>query len=123
MPYKVQLPPYQQDSSSKNSNGSLPCKNLATLATLSATDYHARVEATLQAVCRPDYQAGIIPWLEQGNPALYEDLTSRLPDLIHRLWEAQAPLEEFQRVVDEWLAAHRRACDLYHEHWRGTCHE
>ena len=122
MPYKVQIPPFQQDSSSKNSSDSLPCKNLATLATRPAADYHARVEAALQAVCRPDYQVGLIPWLQKGNGTLYEDLTSRLPDLIHRLWEAHAPVEEFQRVVDEWLTTHRRACELYGEQGSGTCH-
>lgn len=120
MPYKVQLPPFQQDSSSKNSTHSLPSKNLATMATRPAADYHARVEAALQAVCRPDYPIGMVPWLEQGNPALYENLTSHLPDLIHRLWEAHAPLEEFQRVVDEWLATHRRACDFYREQVSGN---
>ncbi len=76
-------------------------------------EYHASVEAALRTVCRPDYPAGVIPWLRKGDPALYEELTSRLPDLIHWLWTGHAPPEEFQRVVDEWLAAHRRACLLF----------
>src|SRR3989442_273110 len=79
----------------------------------SDADYHARVEAALQATCRADYPAGMVGWLENGDPALYEDLTIRLPDLIHRLWEAHAPLDEFQHIVDAWLAAHERACVLY----------
>ena len=79
----------------------------------SDADYHASVEARLRAVCRLDYQAGMIPCLQKGDPALYEELTSRLPDFIHKLWAARAPLEEFEHVVNAWLDAHRRACESY----------
>jgi hypothetical protein len=82
-------------------------------------DYHARVEAALGAVCRPDYPAGMILWLEKRDPVLYDDLTCRLPDLIDWLWNAHAPLEEFQRIVKSWLASHRRASELYRRQMSG----
>lgn len=85
-------------------------------------NYHAHVEAALLATCC-SHPAGLVRWLETYGPGLYDDLTRRLPEFIHALWMAHAPLEEFQRVVDEWLATHRRACDLYREHGRGACHE
>jgi hypothetical protein len=76
-------------------------------------DYHARVEAALEAICRPDYLPGMILWLEKVDPGLYDRLTCTLPDQISRLWNAHAPLYEFQGVVDEWLASHSRACSLF----------
>jgi hypothetical protein len=76
-------------------------------------DYHARVEGVLDAICRPDYSPGMILWLGRADPGLYERLTFSLPDRISCLWNAHAPLNEFQSVVDEWLAAHRRACSLF----------
>jgi hypothetical protein len=77
-------------------------------------DYHAAVEAALKAICRPDYEPGMILWLEKADPGLYDRLTCRLPDLISLLWNAHAPLGEFQRVVDEWLATHTRAYSMFH---------
>lgn len=85
-------------------------------------DYHAHVEAALLATCC-GHPTGLVRWLETDSPGLYDDLTRRLPDFIHALWTAHAPLEEFQRVVGEWLATHRRACDLYRERGKGTCNE
>jgi hypothetical protein len=75
--------------------------------------YHASVEAALDTICHPEYPSGMILWLETVDPGLYDRLTCALPDLISRLWKAHAPLDEFQRVVDEWLATHRRACSLF----------
>jgi hypothetical protein len=54
-------------------------------------------------------------WLETVHARSYDDLVQRLPDLIHTLWAAHAPVQEFQSVVTEWLQIHRRACDLYRE--------
>ena len=76
-------------------------------------DYHDRVEAALVAVCPRDYPAGTILWLEEAEPLLYDELTRSIPDLIDRLWSAHAPLRDFQRVIDGWLAAHMRACSLF----------
>lgn len=77
------------------------------------TDYHDRVESTLKAICRPDYPPGMILWLETADPVLYDRLTCTLPDLISRLWDAHAPLSEFERAVVEWLSAHRKACVFF----------
>lgn len=75
--------------------------------------YQQRLREVLLQTAKPDYPAGMVHWLETGNPRLYEEITGRLPDLIHCLWAARAPIEEFQRVVDQWLAAHRGACSLF----------
>ncbi len=79
------------------------------------TDYHARVETALGVICRPDYPPGMILWLETADSDLYDRLTCRLPNLISGLWNAHAPLNEFQTVVDEWLNSHERACTLFRD--------
>jgi hypothetical protein len=76
-------------------------------------EYHASVEAALDAICRPDYPPGMILWLESADAGLYNRLTRSLPNRISYLWNAHAPLDNFQTVVDEWLATHRRACSLF----------
>lgn len=65
---------------------------------------------------RPDYPQGMIPWLAGANPWLYAELTERLPENIKRLWEAHAPLEQFEKVLADLVDAHRRACAIYKAH-------
>jgi len=77
--------------------------------------YTARAEAALRQLCQPDYPAGMILWLDTAYPELYAELTSRLPDEVHRLWSEHAPLDEFQRILDRLLETHERACALYRE--------
>lgn len=60
-----------------------------------------------------DQPVGMIPWLRQHHQALYEELIVRLPDEIHSLWEGQAPLSEFEHILDLWLVAHRTACEMF----------
>jgi hypothetical protein len=76
-------------------------------------EYHARVEAALDAICRSEYPSGMILWLERADHSLYDSLTCSLPNLISRLWNARAPLNQFERVMDEWLAVYTRACVLF----------
>jgi hypothetical protein len=75
--------------------------------------YQERARASLARICRSDYPAGLIPWLGEKHPPLYEELTARLPDEIHRLWVERASLEQFDRILGLWLEAHRTACELY----------
>lgn len=74
--------------------------------------YQKRAWAVLAKI-RPDCPIGMIPWLGERHPTLYDELTARLPDEIHRLWAEKAPLEEFERILSIWLEAHRTACELY----------
>jgi len=60
-----------------------------------------------------DQPVGMVPWLRQNYQGLYEELIIRLPDEIHSLWEEQAPLTEFEHILDLWLVAHRTACEIF----------
>jgi hypothetical protein len=73
--------------------------------------YQELVRATLAKVS--DQPFGMVPWLKENLPMLYEELTTQLPDEIHRLWEGRAPLVEFKRILDLWLEAHRASCEVY----------
>jgi hypothetical protein len=77
--------------------------------------YSTLVEATLTETCKTGYPPGMIGWLEQECPDLYEELTCHLPDLISRLWAAHAPLGEFQPIVASWLIVREKACALFGE--------
>ena len=77
--------------------------------------YQELVRATLAKVS--DQPVGIVPWLEQNRPTLYEELAVTLFDKIHRLWEGRAPLVEFERILNLWLETYRTGCEMY----RGGC--
>jgi len=79
-------------------------------------DYAQRLQACLALINSPDYPAGMVPWLDEAYPRLYAELTSRLPDDIHRLWEAHAPVEQFEGALNRLLGPHRQACALYRAH-------
>jgi hypothetical protein len=78
-----------------------------------ADPYQDLARAALERICLPDYPAGLIPWLGEHHPPLYDQLTACLPDEIHRLWAERAPMEEFERLLDLWLVAHQTSCELY----------
>jgi hypothetical protein len=48
--------------------------------------YHELVRATLAKVS--DQPVGMVPWLRQNRPVLYQELAVRLPQKIHWLWES-----------------------------------
>jgi len=75
--------------------------------------YADRLGAAMQSLARPEYPAGMIPWLGEAHPALYAELTARLPDEIQRLWEAHASIDDFQSVIDLWIEAYRTGCEMY----------
>src|SRR5437870_5607082 len=80
--------------------------------------YKEHVQATLRAMCSPDYPGGMVEWLDRAHPDLYHyvELSSRLPSQIDRLWDAHAPLERFKEVLGQLLALHRQCCGLYRKH-------
>ena len=70
----------------------------------------------MRELARPDYPVGMIPWLGEAYPILHVELTDGLPNEMQRLWEAQVPVEEFQKVLDIWVEAHQMACEMYEKH-------
>lgn len=55
---------------------------------------------------------GTMRWLRRANPWLYKRLMEDLPRQIDKLWDAGAPLDQFQDVLDRWVDAHSEACGL-----------
>lgn len=96
------------------------CANSTTLfipseLRLTLDPYAFRMDATLRKIAQPTYPEGMILWLETAHPNLYEELTSRLPDEISRLWNSHVPLEEFETVLDRLVSTHQEGCRLYRE--------
>jgi hypothetical protein len=77
-----------------------------------ADPYAVRMRTALLDINQPDYPAGMIRWLESVHPDLYAELTSHLPDEIHRLWTERAPLERFETVLTRLTSLHRECCNL-----------
>ncbi len=64
-------------------------------------------------IAEPACLPGAVRWLEKHQPALYRELMEELPGEIGRSWDARAPLDQFQYVLDRWVDAHREACVAY----------
>ncbi|MDA2912981.1 hypothetical protein MYX77_03300 [Acidobacteriia bacterium AH_259_A11_L15] len=77
--------------------------------------YAERMQAALRAICRPNYPEGMALWLKTAHPELYAELMEYLPDEINRLWDARAPLAEFDAVLARMVKTHQRGCTLYRE--------
>jgi hypothetical protein len=56
---------------------------------------------------------GAMRWSEKHHPERYHRVTSELPAAWEELWDAHAPLERFQVVLDEWVVAHEELIELF----------
>jgi hypothetical protein len=74
--------------------------------------WQAAMDAWRRIAAHP-YLPGTMRWLERTRPSLYRRLVEEFPAQIDRLWDARAPLERFQGVLDRWVEAHREGCQLY----------
>jgi len=89
-----------------------PTQNEA-LRDLPVTDpYAERMRSALEHLIASDYPPGMILWLNTAHPNLYGELTSLVPDEIHRLWTERAPLSEFELVLARLVSLHKQCCDL-----------
>jgi hypothetical protein len=84
--------------------------------------YAERMRAALCQMNPPGCPSGMVLWLATAHPHFYAQLTSRLPDEIHRLWTERAPLQAFEALLEHTVSLHRQSCALYQEfearsHW------
>src|SRR5215475_8613661 len=85
-----------------------------------ADPYAEGMRWALRKINQPNYRAGMIRWLDTAYPVLYAELTSRLPDEIHRLWTERAPLEHFEVVLTRLVSLHEECCNLYRAVLKGS---
>ena len=84
--------------------------------------YADRMRAAWCEINRSHHPAGMIVWLGGTHTDLYKKLTGYLPDKIQRLWEARAPLSDFEAACTELVECHRSAVELFRRH-RGDHHD
>ena len=71
--------------------------------------YSQLADKALRRICARPYLPGAIQWLKRANPALHRVLTLSIPKQIDALWDAQAPLDYFQAILDFWVDTHADA--------------
>jgi hypothetical protein len=77
-------------------------------------DYYGwRAHTALDAMCAIPAPAGVIVWLGDHAPFLYEMLTSILPNKISRAWDAHAAHEAFSALCVELVDTYRCGVELY----------
>lgn len=113
MAYKPKLPPFSAVSA-PSASPFIPAKVVTSVTSVTEGDpYGERMRAALAQINRPDYPAGMIPWLGEAHPGLYDELTSRIPDEIDLAWKCQVPLAQFAIILARLVQTHRQARDLY----------
>ncbi len=78
--------------------------------------YASRAQPALAQINQPDYTGGMIPWLGDAHPELYDALTGRIPDEIDLARKCRAPLAEFDAILAQLVQTHRAACELDRRH-------
>ncbi len=75
--------------------------------------YWCQVMAAWNQIAAHAYLPGAMRWAEKYHPDRYHRVTSELPAEWERLWDANAPLDEFQVALDRWVAAHEELIGLF----------
>ena len=60
-----------------------------------------------------EYLPGGMQWAQKHHPDLHRRATRELSDEWGRLWDAGAPLDEFQVALDRWVQAHEELIGLF----------
>lgn len=76
-------------------------------------DYHRLATAALRRIGAMPHLPAALRWLEHAHPDRYHELFHDLRDAIDALWDARAPLADFERALDAWVDAHQRAIADY----------
>jgi hypothetical protein len=74
--------------------------------------YGRRVQLALEAICQIPAPEGLVAWLADHAPDLYQRLTEELPDRISRAWDTRLPCDEFDALCCELVDTFRVAANL-----------
>ncbi len=75
--------------------------------------YWCRLMAAWRQIADHEYLPAAMQWAEKHHPDRYHRVTSELPTEWEHLWDANAPLDEFQAALDRWVAAHEELIGLF----------
>ena len=75
--------------------------------------YESRAHNALDAICEIPAPKGLIVWLGEHDPSLYQKLTRVLPNKISRAWDARVPYEDFDALCFELVDTYAFAAERY----------
>ena len=75
--------------------------------------YESRAHIALDAICEIPAPKGLIVWLGEHDPCLYQKLTRILPGKISRAWDARVPYEDFDALCFELVDTYAFAAERY----------
>jgi len=77
-------------------------------------DYYGRsAHAAIEAICAIQAPEGLVVWLGEHSPVLYETLTCDLPNEISRAWNAEISFKEFDILCSRLVDTFQKAAELY----------
>lgn len=75
--------------------------------------YQAAVKAALDRMLEYPFPKNALLWASVWRPKDYDDVMKNLPDRIHDMWTAGAPMVAFQSVLDRLVRLHRNICESF----------
>jgi len=76
-------------------------------------DYGRRAHVAIEAICVIQAPEGLIVWLREHSPILYERLTCDLPNEISRAWNSQISFKDFDALCSRLVDTFQMAAELY----------
>jgi hypothetical protein len=113
--FRLRTPPDESKENSQELNVKAPGGELLTPRSWQKHDdgYGRRAHDVLDAICAIQAPEGLIVWLDEHSPSLYDWLTQDLPDEVSRAWNSKIPLEAFDALCSDLVDTFRRAAELY----------
>src|SRR3990172_10222507 len=65
--------------------------------------YWRAMTAAWRRIAENPYLPGMMRWLQKAKPRLHCEILQDIPERIDLLWDAGAPLAEFQELIDRWV--------------------
>ncbi len=75
--------------------------------------YWIRAMAAWRQIAAHEHLPGAMQWAQKHHPDLHRRVTSELPGAWEQLWDAAAPLDDFQAALDAWVGAHEELIGLF----------
>lgn len=78
--------------------------------------YQAAVRKTLDRIVQRHHPPSALLWASLWLPVQYDYFVYTAPNLLHEMWTNQAPLDEFQMILDALVQTHDEICTKFEQY-------
>ena len=75
--------------------------------------YWRKAMRAWRQIAAHEHLPGAMQWAQKHHPDLHRRATRELSGAWEQLWDAAAPLDDFQAALDAWVGAHEELIGLF----------